>query len=227
MSQTIPPEAFRFLRRLKKNNNREWFNKNKDEYVGQLRDPLLQFISDFTKPLARVNSHFVADSRTSGGSLFRIYRDTRFSKDKTPYKTSAGIHFRHESAASAHAPGFYLHLEPGGVFAAAGMWRPDSAGLRQIRDRIVEDPRGWKRAVSGKAFVQHCRLEGDSLKRPPKGYDPENRYIDDLKRKDFITSISLTENEACAKDFAKTLEARFKIMKPLVGFLSQSIGVAW
>lgn len=118
----ISPKLFRFFRDLKKNNDREWFEDNKQRYEDDVRGPLLAFIDDFAEPLYRISPHFRADARKVGGSLFRIFRDVRFSKDKTPYKTHAGVHFRHENAKDAHAPGLYLHLEPGEVFMGAGIW---------------------------------------------------------------------------------------------------------
>ena len=133
----VTPELFEFFRQLKRNNNREWFQKNKARYEERVRDPLLELVADFEPHLHKISPHLVADSRPVGGSLFRIYRDVRFSKDKTPYKTAAGVRFPHEECKDVHAPGFYLHLEPGEVFAGAGIWRPDAATLRRVRDRIV------------------------------------------------------------------------------------------
>src|SRR6187401_2919255 len=123
-NSTITPEVFQFFRELKENNNREWFEANKQRYETQVRDPLLGFINEFGLRLPAISPHYIADSRRMGGSLFRIYRDVRFSKDKTPYKTAAGIQFRHERAKDVHAPGFYLHLDPEGVFMGAGLWHP-------------------------------------------------------------------------------------------------------
>ena len=130
------PKLFGFLRELAENNDREWFKAHQDEYEQYVREPALEFITDFAKPLEKISPHFVADSRTVGGSLFRIQRDTRFSKDKTPYKTNVGIQFRHEFGRDVHAPGFYLHLEPDNVFMGAGMWHPDGGSLKRIRDAI-------------------------------------------------------------------------------------------
>src|ERR1041385_1103626 len=148
----MTPEVFAFLRELKKNNNREWFAENKTRYEQRVRGPILQFISDFQPRLARISEHLVADPRPSGGSLFRIHRDTRFSKDKSPYKTHTGIQFRHERAKDVHAPGYYLHLAPDDVFFACGMWRPDGPSLALIRDRIVAKPDAWRAAVGDAAF---------------------------------------------------------------------------
>ena len=105
------PELFAFLRELKANNDREWFNANKDRYENDLLEPALAFIEDFGLRLPQLSPHLVADARRQGGSLFRIYRDTRFARDKSPYKTQAGIYFRHERSKDAHSPGLYLHPE--------------------------------------------------------------------------------------------------------------------
>ena len=137
-TEPITVALFDFLRDLRDNNDREWFAANKGRYVTDVRDPMLGFIADFAAPLAEISPHFVADPRANGGSLFRIYRDTRFSRDKTPYKTNVGAHFRHAAGKDAHAPGFYLHLEPGMCFAACGVWRPD-------RPDGDEDPLGSDR----------------------------------------------------------------------------------
>ena len=118
------PELFAFLEELKANNDREWFAANRDRYEEELLEPAMDFIAAFAPKLEKISPNFRADPRPSGGSLFRIYRDTRFSKDKTPYKTNVGIHFRHELARDAHAPGFYLHIGPGEAFAGAGIWHP-------------------------------------------------------------------------------------------------------
>ena len=115
---------FTFLKELRANNDREWFAANRERYETQVREPFVRFISDFEPILHQISPHFRADPRPSGGSLFRIYRDTRFSKDKSPYKTAAAAHFPHERGRDVHAPGYYLHLEPGSVFAGAGLWRP-------------------------------------------------------------------------------------------------------
>ena len=152
------PELFLFLRDLRANNDREWFAANRDRYEEQLLEPALAFIDSFASRLAKISPHFRADARPSGGSLFRIYRDTRFSKDKSPYKTNVGIHFRHERAKDAYAPGYYLHIGPGEAFAGGGIWHPDTAGATRIRGAIVADPKGWTRATRTGAFAKRLEL---------------------------------------------------------------------
>jgi uncharacterized protein (TIGR02453 family) len=223
----ITPELFTFFRELKENNNRDWFQANKTRYESQVREPLLQFITDFGLRLAEISPHYVADARKSGGSLFRIHRDVRFSKDKSPYKTSAGVQFRHESGKDVHAPGFYLHLEPGGVFAGVGIWHPDTGTLGKIRDAIVEKPDRWQQIISAEAFKTTFELVGESLKRAPKGYDPDHPLVEDLKRKDFIGSRTFSEAEACAPDFIDRFGQSCQQAAPFMEFLTTTVRLPW
>jgi len=220
-------ELFKFLRELELNNDREWFNANKPRYLEQVRDPALQFVRDFAPRLYKISDRFLADPRPVGGSLFRIYRDTRFAKDKRPYKTHIGIQFRHEAGKDAHAPGFYLHLEPGSVFAAAGAWHPEREALANIRQNIADDPKAWKKAIGGKAFRERFELGGESLKRPPRGFDPEHPLVEDLKRKDFICHTELSEKDVYAAGFADEVAKAFRGCAPLVKFLSNAVGVSF
>ncbi len=219
------PNLFKFLRQLKKNNRREWFADNKERYLSDVRDPMLQFISDFAPRLAEISPHFVADPRSVGGSLFRIYRDTRFSKDKSPYKIMAAAQFRHEDGKDVHAPGFYLHLEPSNIFVGVGLWHPDSKTLTKIRDAIIEDPAGWKRILSRAAFKKNWILGGESLKKPPRGYDPEHSLVEDLKRKDFVAMTHFQEEDVCSKNFLTCFARACKQAVPFVEFLTKAVGL--
>jgi uncharacterized protein (TIGR02453 family) len=223
----VTPDLFRFFRELSRNNSRDWFAKNKERYEAVVREPLLSLVSDFGPHLHRVHPRLVADPRPVGGSMFRIHRDVRFSKDKSPYKTHAGLRFPHEERKNVHAPGYYLHLEPGSVFMASGIWHPDPPTLQMVRDAIVAEPSAWKRAVGGKTFRERCTLGGESLKKPPKGYDPDHPLIDDLKRKDFIAYVPLTEREACSPDLIRRLTRASLVMKPMMGFLTRAVGASW
>jgi uncharacterized protein (TIGR02453 family) len=218
---------FAFLETLRQNNNREWFQANKQRYEADVRTPMRRFIGDFGPHLRTISTRFVADPRTNGGSLFRIYRDVRFAKDKRPYKTNAGAQFRHEAGRDVHAPGFYLHLEPGMVFVASGVWHPDNRALNKIRDAIVEHPQAWKRATSSKTFLATGCLGGDSLKRPPHGYDPEHPLIEDLKRKDFIAHAHFSEAQACAPDFMAVFTETCRAFAPMTKFLTAALQLAW
>ena len=221
------PALFQFLRDLKANNDRAWFQANRERYELDVREPLLHFIADFALRLRSISRHLNADPRPVGGSLFRVHRDTRFSKDKSPYKTHAAAHFRHERGKDVHAPGFYIHLEPDNVFVAGGLWRPDSETLAKVRDAIVEDTEGWRRAISGPAFSATCELEGDKLKRPPSGYDPSHPLIEDLKRKDFVAVRSFTEQRACSPAFAEDFSDFCCAATPFMGFLTTTVGLPW
>ena len=225
MTAPAPTAAlFDFLRELKANNERPWFEANKERYRVQVRDPMLAFIAAFERPLATISPHFRADPRPSGGSLFRIHRDIRFSKDKTPYKINVGAHFRHVAGKGAHAPGFYIHLEPGGCFAGCGVWRPDSRALGRIRDAVVDQPEAWRRITAAKAFQAAFELSGASLKRPPRGYDPDHPLIEDLKRKDFVAVSAFPEADACAGDLLERFTAIARAGSGFVEFLSRAVG---
>ena len=224
---SFSPELFAFLADLRANNDREWFAANKQRYEQALLEPALDFVVDFAPRLEKLSPHFLADPRPSGGSLFRIYRDTRFAKDKTPYKTNAGIHFRHERAKEAAAPGFYLHLAPGEVFAGGGMWHPDTATATRIREAIVEDPDAWRSATRGAAFAKRFTLGGESLKRPPAGFDADHPFVDDLKRKSFFGWTQLSEEAATAPGFLAEYERVCKGVWPLMRFLCDAVDVAY
>ncbi|MCA9215617.1 MAG: DUF2461 domain-containing protein [Planctomycetales bacterium] len=220
-------DVLHFLHDLSQNNNRDWFEKNKQRYETAVREPALHFIESMVGPLKKVSPHFRAVAKKTGGSLMRVYRDTRFSNDKTPYKTNVGIHFRHEVGKDVHAPGFYFHIEPESVFLGAGIWHPDSETLSLIRDAIVEEPTKWKRGRDAKSFRDSFHLTGDSLKRPPRGYDAEHKYIDDIKRKDFIGVRELEIDSLFDASITKLVADTFKASKPFVRFLCEAIDVGF
>jgi uncharacterized protein (TIGR02453 family) len=211
---------FTFLDDLKSHNNREWFQKNKDRYEQDVKEPLLDFISDAGPGLRKISKSVIADPRPVGGSMFRIYRDVRFSKDKSPYKTMASAHFQ-SGGKGVHGPGYYLHLQPGECFIAGGMWMPDPKALQMIRDRIADKPTEWSKA---RGDMDHH--EGD-LKRPPRGYDPEHPMIEDIKRKSFTRSVALKDKQVLADDFMTTFLSACKDISPLMKFLAAATGVPW
>ena len=209
---------FKFLRELKANNNREWFQANKHRYENSVKQPMLQFITDFAPHLHKVHPRFVADPKPTGGSMFRIYRDIRFSEDKSPYKTMASAHFWHHKASRhVHVPGFYLHLEPGMCFTAAGVWHPDAPTLFAIRQAIVNRSGEWKK------LRRKIEIQGERLSRPPKGFAADHPFIEDLKFKDFVTSQPYTESQVCSTTFITDLAKTYKQMLPLVEFLSKAL----
>ena len=225
MKTHFTPELFRFLMDLRANNDRQWFNANKDRYERCVKEPLLRFIEDFERPLHYISEHFVADPRVNGGSMFRIYRDVRFSKDKSPYKTQAAAHFRHEAGRTAHAPGFYLHLAPGEVGAGVGIWRPDTPTLTRIRKTIVDDPDGWLKASTDAGFRTVFSMVGDSLKRAPKGFNVDHPQIVDLRRKDHIGWVDFDEEEATSPGFLEEFADVCRQAVPYMRFLTTALGL--
>ncbi|MGA2083795.1 MAG: TIGR02453 family protein [Holophaga sp.] len=217
------PALFKFLRDLKRHNDREWFNGNKDRFEADVKAPMLRFIGAFAGPLEQLNKNFLADPRPVGGSMFRIHRDTRFARDKSPYKLNVGAHFRHRLCTrEVHAPGFYLHLQPGESFSASGLWHPDPDALRQVRGRIVSHAREWKKLREGGIEVQ-----GDTLARVPQGFDPDHPWVDDLRLKDFYTFEPFSDQEVCAPDFLERYAENCRGNLPLMGFLTKAMELPW
>ena len=214
------PAFYRFFRKLAKNNNREWFNEHKDEYREQVLDPLVDFVNAMEPRLKKISTHFRAIPRTNGGSIFRIYRDVRFSKDKSPYKLHAACHFRHELGKDAHVPGFYVHISPGEVFFGGGIWLPPSPALNKIRETIVNNPGEWQRIRNNGKLRSLCGgIAGDGLKRPPRGYDAAHPYIEDLKRKSFFAMREASPNIILQDNFIDEVEKTFKAASPLMKYL--------
>jgi uncharacterized protein (TIGR02453 family) len=219
MPAYFTPDFFRFLARLKRNNNRDWFLAHKEEWEKSVRQPVLRFITDFAAPLSEIAPHLVADPRPSRGSMFRIYRDTRFSHDKHPYKTNVAMRFSHRGK-DVHSPGYYLHLEPGGCFAASGLWHPEPPTLLKVRNAIVSRPAEW-RAV-------HKLLNWDDagkLRRPPRGFPADHEFVEDLKLRDLGTAINFTDKQVCSPNFMSTFVNACRAMSPVAAFLSSAVGL--
>jgi uncharacterized protein (TIGR02453 family) len=213
---------FKFLSELAQNNSRPWFEENKDRYEADVRGPLLALIQDFEIPLKKLSPHFDAVARKVGGSLFRIHRDVRFAKDKSPFKTNAGVHFRHEQAKDAHAPGYYLHLEPRASFIGVGIWHPDTATARTIRGAIMDDPQAWGEAISG-TFGETFALAGDALKRPPVGVAADHPCVEDLMRKDWIGVVDVSQRTLCGVDFIDRFAQTCDAATPFMRFLATAL----
>ncbi|NJD18539.1 MAG: DUF2461 domain-containing protein [Gemmatimonadetes bacterium] len=214
-------ETFRFLRELARNNRRDWFDANRARYEEHVRDPALRLIQDFAPHLAKLSPHFQAGPR----SLFRIHKDTRFSKDKAPYKTHAGIQFRHDQAKDAHAPGYYLHLEPRSVFVGMGLWRPDGPTLRKLRERIVEEPAAWKKATRSRRFTSVFTLAGDRLSRAPRGFDPDHPLVEDLKWTDHFGYRDLDEAFVTRPELPRELAKLLSAGSEYMAFLCKAVEV--
>jgi uncharacterized protein (TIGR02453 family) len=226
-------QTFRFLKALAKNNSREWFAANKPRYDEHVRAPALRLIADLAVPLHEISPQLTAIAKPVGGSLFRIHRDTRFAKDKRPYKTHVGMYFAHaatedmqraETAGNAalgrlDAPGLYLHIEPGACFLGGGIWHPQPATLKRVRDYMLGNPVSWKQATRDPKFLKRFALGGDALSRPPRGYDPTHELIDDLRRKDFVASCAIDDAELLRTDLPKRLAKQYAAMAPMLDWL--------
>lgn len=219
--------TFDFLDELSVNNNRAWFEANKPRYESLVREPALDFIEAMEPVLTTFAPNFRAEARKMGGSLMRVFRDTRFSRDKTPYKTNIGIQFRHALGKDIHAPGFYVHIATDECFFAVGCWHPDSDALGQLRDLIAQKPEKWFSARNDKKFVAQWELWGDSLTRPPRGYDADHPAIEDLKRKDFVAIAPLTIAEATGPGLVKLAGKRFTASVHFMKFLCEALTVPY
>lgn len=216
-----------FLDELAANNNRPWFEINKPRYEELVREPAMAFISEMGPVLEKFAPHFRTDLRKVGGSLMRVARDTRFSRNKSPFKTNIGIQFRHELGKDVHAPGFYVHIANDECFLAAGCWGPDAEALGQIRDLVAQKPEKWFSARDHKKFVEYWALSGDTLNRPPLGYDAVHLAIDDLKRKDFIGVAPLSHDDVIGGDLVKLAMERFSGAAPFMKFLCAALNVPY
>jgi uncharacterized protein (TIGR02453 family) len=220
----VTRETFAFLREIAAHNDREWFRANKQRYLDEVRDPLLQLICDLGPRLRKISKNVVADPRPVGGSLFRIHRDTRFAKDKSPYKTYAGMTFLHTDGKELPA-GYYLHVEPGGCYMTAGLWYGEPAAVKDVRDAIVAHPAHWRRVAGSRAF--DLDDNDDALVRPPRGYDPDHPFIEDLKRKSVTSTTDFTHEEVLASDFPDGFVKECRRKAPLMEFLCNALGRPW
>jgi uncharacterized protein (TIGR02453 family) len=219
--------TLKFLGELADNNDRAWFEANKLRYESLVREPALDFIEAMAPALKTFAPHFRTEARKVGGSLMRVYRDTRFSNDKTPYKTNIGIQFRHSLGKDVHAPGFYVHISPEECFFGVGCWHPDPDSLRQIRDTIAKYPEKWFAARDDKKFVAQWELWGDSLTRPPRGYDAVHPAIEDIKRKDFVAISPLSAAEVTGTGLVKLAGKRFAASAAFMKFQCEALGVQY
>lgn len=216
----FPKDALAFLRELERNNDRAWFEQRRERYESSVRAPALAFIAAMAPELAKISTQFVADPR----SLMRIHRDVRFSADKSPYKTNIGIQFRHAAGKDVHAPGIYFHIEPGRCFVGAGLWHPEPEALAGIRARIVEHAKDWQRVRHDPKFTKQWTPSGESLARPPRGFDPEHVHIEDLKRKDHIAVADLAVKDIGRGDLPKQLARRLASARNYLAFLCAATG---
>ena len=224
MSGYFSDKSFRFLRSLARNNNREWFLAHKPDYEAHVRGPFQKLLLELQPALAEVSPHFRAEPKTVGGSLFRIQRDTRFANDKTPYKTWQGARLFHARGRQVEAPSFYFHLQPGNCFVGAGLWHPQPATQRTIRQFIFDNPGGWKAAAHAPAFRRRYDLAGDEkLVRTPHGFPPDFAFIEDLKLRNFVAVRALEDATVTGPRLRQALEADLAGLGPFVDYLCAAL----
>ena len=216
----LAKETIDFLKKLEKNNDRDWFNTNKDAFV-KANDNVIAVTGDLISLISKF------DPQVSGidpkSCVFRIYRDVRFSQDKSPYKTNLGA-FIAPGGKKAMLPGYYFHIQPAMFFSAAGKHMPDAAELLKIRKAITLNTKEFLKIVESKAFrTRFDDLDGDRLSRPPKGFDAEHPAIEYLKLKSFTVSEAFTAKDAVSKEYPKMLAESFKAAYPLVTFLRRAL----
>ena len=217
----------RFLEQLKRNNSRQWFERNKARYEVQVREPVLAFIRAIAPKIDDISPHILVSDSKVAGSMMRPYRDTRFARSKLPYKTNVGVHFRHERGNDAHAPGFWMHIEPGEFWLAVGMWKPNAEALDKVRRRIAEFPEQWLCARDDNRFRAVWEVVGDALKRPPRGFDPAHPLIEDIKRKEFLGSCDMGMEELYRPDLIDRVAACYSTSTPFMEFLSDALGLRY
>lgn len=215
---TLTKENLDFLRKLKANNDRDWFNANKEEYLKQHQE-IIEFSDDL---LEKLRKHDKIETPSGKKALFRIYRDVRFSKDKSPYKTHWAGGFKR--ATKYLRGGYYFHIEPDGVFVGGGFWAPNKDDLQRIREDIATDASELRSIINSKNFKSAFgTLDGEQLKSCPKGFDKEHPDIDLLRYKQFIVSKKFSNKEALSKDFSKMVDDTFKEMRPFFDYMSVSV----
>lgn len=224
MSTYFTPASFTFLRGLARNNDKAWFNDHKDKYEAHVRQPFLRLITDLQPDLATVSPHFRSDPKTVGGSLFRIYRDARFSNDKSPYKSWQGARLFHERRKQVAAPSFYIHLQPGESFVGAGLWHPEPDTQRRIRHFIVDNPGAWKAAAHAPALRRRFDFEqSEMLVRAPRGFEPDFEFIDDLKHKNWVFWRPLEDAVMTGPKLRQTIAKDLTALGPFVDYLCAAL----
>ena len=224
MSSYFSDKSFRFLRGLARHNNREWFLAHKTDYETHVRTPFQALLADLQPALAAVSLHFRAEPKTVGGSLFRIQRDTRVSGNKAPYKSWQGARLFHERSREVAAPSFYVHLQPGGCFVGAGLWHPEPATQRKVRQFIFDNPGTWKAAAHAPAFRRRFDMEsGEVLVRPPRGFPPDFEFIDDLKHKNFVAVRAIDDAVMAGTRLRQVIAADLTALAPFVDYLCAAL----
>lgn len=231
MDTTFTPAALRFFSGLRRNNHKVWFEAHRGEYEREVRGPMRALIEEMDVRLARLAPEIVGDPKRS---MFRIYRDIRFSPDKSPYKTHAACWFFHRdgdrrvgSEAEGGGAGFYFQVAPGESFVGGGIWMPPRSVLNRIRDAIAEDPRGFERVVQSPRMRRRFgRLSDDAvLKRIPRGFAENHPAARWLKYQSFTVGRELTDTQVTSPRLSSVLERDFAVMLPLVRWLNRALGL--
>ena len=214
----IERETIDFLKELNQHNNREWFQENKYKYE-LAHENMVGFASLL---LMEMNKHDDIETPTGKKSLHRIYRDVRFSKDKTPYKNHFSGSF--SRATELLRGGYYFHVEPGNSFAGGGFWGPSKEDLQLLREHIAQDDTPFRAVINSNAFKDTFgELEGETLKTAPKGFDKEHPAIDLLRFKSFLLRKDFTDQEVIAGDFHIKVNETFKAMRPFFDVMSECL----
>jgi uncharacterized protein (TIGR02453 family) len=212
-------QTLNFLKQLKKNNNKAWFDEHKKEYEAAKQD-----FEGFASDLLSAFTPMVPGLATQKAKdcTYRIFRDVRFSKDKTPYKSHFGAFFS-EGGRKWDGAGYYLHLEPGAMFAGGGLWMPEAPLLKRVRQEVDYDLKGFKDIIDSKAFKKlFPKIDGEALSRPPQGYEADNPAIEYLKKKSFTAGSPLKDVELTSKDAVKKVVSVFTTLQPFIGFLNRA-----
>jgi uncharacterized protein (TIGR02453 family) len=219
----FPRDGIDFMKRLKRNNNRPWFEKHKEEYEAFVKLPMQSLIATLQPHFERFAPEFDIHPKKS---LFRIYRDVRFSKDKTPYKTHAAAHFvLRGKPKGVEGSGFYLHIEPGEVFLGGGIYMPDGDQLKKIRKAIARQPERFLLMVGQKDFKKMFgKLQGEKLQRVPRGYEPDHPMAEWLKHKQFFFWVEWPETKCLRAKFVDDVAGVFESAIPMVRFLNEAMG---
>lgn len=211
-----------FLKKLNKNNNRDWFKANKDQY-DSARGEFIATVDKFIRGTSRFDPDMAGTNAED--CVFRIYRDIRFSKDKTPYKTAFGASMQ-PGGRGGGIPGYYLHVSPGEIFLAGGAYNPPPAELKKIREAIAGDLKGFKKIVEAKKFKDTFgELSGEQLKTAPKGYPKDHEAIEYLRYKGFVAyKTGINQKLAMSPEFVKEGLRIYRAMVPLNFYLRETIG---
>lgn len=224
MTAYFSDASFKFLRQLARHNEKPWFNAHKSDYETHVRQPFLRLIGDLQPALAEISEHYRADPRTVGGSLFRIYRDARFSHDKSPYKLWQGARLFHERRRQVPAPSFYIHLQPGNSFVGSGIWHPELPTQRKIRQFIFDNPGSWKAAAYDPKVRRRFDMGDDEkMVRPPRGFPADFEFIDDLKQRNWFLLRPLDDETMTGPRLRQTLEKDIAALAPFTDYLCAAL----